>query len=403
MDGIEALRRVKSISPSTSVIMMTAHSTSERAIMAMKLGAYDYLAKPFENRTLLELIEKALMDRKISVPVTFNESAEEPGDKIVGRSPQMVDIFKKIGQVSRSDVTVLLRGETGTGKELIARAIYQHSDRAGRVFLPVNCSAIPETLLESELFGHEKGAFTGAAMRRIGKFEQCDGGTMFLDEIGDMPVSIQSKWLRVLQDGCFERLGGKECITTDVRIIAATNRDLDSLMKEEKFREDLYWRLNVVTIDIPPLRDRRDDIEHLVSYFIRRFNGDLGKNVMGIEPGLLEEFRRYHWPGNVRELQAVIQKGMILCQKELLTAEDCEWRPAAQPAASGGRSAESIINGLVEQLIDKSGPGIYREAVASFEKNFIRKVLAMCDNNQVAAAKLLGISRNTLRARLGKD
>ncbi|HEW80978.1 MAG TPA: sigma-54-dependent Fis family transcriptional regulator, partial [Nitrospirae bacterium] len=226
MDGLETLQKLRSLYPNITVIMMTAHSTSDKAITAMKYGAYDYLTKPFDNNSLIALVEKAIMDKKMSVPVTFEETGEDIGDRIISRSPVMLDIFKKIGQISASDVTVLLQGETGTGKELIARAIYHHSKRINKPFLPVNCSAIPEALLESELFGHEKGAFTGADSRKIGKFEQCDTGTMFLDEIGDMPLPIQAKWLRVLQDGCFQRVGGKDMIRTDVRIIAATNKDL---------------------------------------------------------------------------------------------------------------------------------------------------------------------------------
>ena len=254
IDGLETLKRLKAHNPNLTVIIMTANSTSEKAIKAMKYGAYNYFTKPVDNARLIALVQEAITAGKMSLPVTF-EGASEEGDRIIGKSPCMLEIFKKIGQVAESDVTVLLRGETGTGKELIARAVYQHSKRGNKPFLPVNCAAIPETLLESELFGYEKGAFTGAENRKIGKFEQCDGGTMFLDEIGDMPLSLQSKLLRVLQDGCFQRLGGKELIKTDVRIIAATNKNLESLIGLGKFRDDLYWRLNVVSIDAPPLKE----------------------------------------------------------------------------------------------------------------------------------------------------
>jgi len=399
MDGLETLQRLKSLHPDITIIMMTAHSTSDRAITAMKLGAYDYLTKPFDNAQMIQLIEKAIMDRHISTPVTFDETDEETGDRIVGRSPAMLGIFKIIGQISDSDVTVLLQGETGTGKELIARAIYHHSSRVNKPFLPVNCAAIPENLLESELFGHEKGAFTGADNRKIGKFEQCDTGTMFLDEIGDMPLPVQAKWLRVLQDGSFQRLGGKEQIHTDVRIIAATNQDLERLRDNGKFREDLYWRLNVVTINIPPLRERKADTETLVKYFIGKFNKELGKNIKGASPKLTGEFMQYNWPGNVRELQGIVQRGMVICQKDVLSLDDCDWPPHAG-RSEGLHDIEQLLNNAAEEFLQQGGENIHRKAVARFEQLLIKRALAMTNNNQVLAAKMLGISRNTLRSRI---
>lgn len=402
MDGLETLQKLKSLYPNLTVIMMTAHSTSERAIKAMKYGAYDYLTKPFDNSQLLAMVEKAIVDTKMSVPVTFEEIDDERGDRIIGKSPVMLGIFKMIGQISESDVTVLLSGETGTGKELVARAIYHHSKRVNKPFLPVNCSAIPEALLESELFGHEKGAFTGADNRKIGKFEQCDSGTMFLDEIGDMPLSLQSKWLRVLQDGCFQRLGGKEEIKTDVRIIAATNRDLEGLKDRGKFREDLYWRLNVVNIKLPPLRERKDDIEYLVRYFIRKFGSELNKDVKGISPELLKEFHNYHWPGNVRELQSIIQRGMVMCQKDVLSIEDCEALSQSRSEAEKPGVIEEILSRAANELLQTEGVTIYKEAVSRFERMLIEKALEMNKNNQALTARKLGISRNTLKAKLGK-
>ncbi len=401
MDGLETLRRLKSGNHSLTVIMMTAYSTSERAITAMKYGAYDYLTKPFDNDALISLVRKAIMDGKMSTPVTFEGIDEEDGDRIIGRSPVMLNIFKKIGQVAETDVTVLLRGETGTGKELIARALYHHSRRVSRPFLPVNCAAIPENLLESEIFGHEKGAFTGADARRIGKFEQCDGGTMFLDEIGDMPLSLQAKLLRVLQDGCFQRLGGKELIRADVRIIAATNKDLETLRDRGEFRDDLYWRLNVVSITLPPLRERKDDIGDIVRYFIRKFNRELGKNVKGISPELLSEFHNYHWPGNVRELQSIIQRGMVLCQRDILSRDDCESfsQPDMRAAETGG-DVRKMLSGAVDRILQAGGADIYREAVADFERLLIEKALQLNNNNQALTARMLGISRNTLKAKL---
>jgi len=399
MDGLETLQRLKSLHPDITVIMMTAHSTSDRAITAMKLGAYDYLTKPFDNVRMIQLIEKAIMDRHISTPVSFDETDEDTGDRIVGRSSAMLGIFKTIGQISESDVTVLLQGETGTGKELIARAIYHHSSRVNKPFLPVNCAAIPENLLESELFGHEKGTFTGADNRKIGKFEQCNTGTMFLDEIGDMPLPIQAKWLRVLQDGSFQRLGGKEQIQTDVRIIAATNQDLERLRDNGKFREDLYWRLNVVTINIPPLRERKDDIEKLVKYFISKFNKELGKHIKGASPELIHAFMQYNWPGNVRELQGIVQRGIVICQKDMLSLNDCDWPPHVL-GPEGLHNIEQLLNSAAEEFLQQGGENIHRKAVARFEQLLINRALAMTNNNQVLAAKMLGISRNTLRSRI---
>ena len=400
LDGLETLQRLKSLYPDLTVIMMTAHSTSDRAITAMKYGAYDYLTKPFDNAQLTSLIEKAIMDKKISTPVTFDETGDEKGDRIIGRSPAMLEIFKKIGQVAESDVTVLLRGETGTGKELIARAIYHHSKRVNKPFLPVNCAAIPENLLESELFGHERGAFTGADNKKIGKFEQCSEGTMFLDEIGDMPLSIQAKWLRVLQDGCFQRLGGKETIKTDVRIIAATNKDLEELRDEKRFRDDLYWRLNVVSIIIPPLRDRPDDVDVLVKYFINKFSREFGKDVKGASPDLLKEFKKYHWPGNVRELQSIVQRGMLLCQKDFLSLDDCEWPPEEGLSDIKIQDIEKMLSDAAYEFLKKGGTNIYKEAVTAFERLLVKRALEINNNNQVMTAKFLGISRNTLREKI---
>ncbi len=402
MDGLETLQRLKSCSPSLTIIMMTAYSTSERAITAMKYGAYDYLTKPFDNDALISLVEKAITDKKMSTPVTFNGIEEENGDRIIGRSPVMLDIFKKIGQVAETDVTVLLRGETGTGKELIARALYHHSKRLNKPFLPVNCAAIPENLLESEIFGHERGSFTGADTRRIGKFEQCDGGTMFLDEIGDMPVSLQAKLLRVLQDGCFQRLGGKDLIKADVRIIAATNKDLEAMRDRGEFRDDLYWRLNVVSITLPPLRERKDDIQDIAQYFIRRFNRQLGKKVKGISPELLKEFYTYHWPGNVRELQSIIQRGMVLCQRDVLSPDDRESLSQTNPKAGKTGDIKKILSDAVDRLLQAGGADIYREAVNDFERLLIEKALQLNNNNQALTARMLGISRNTLKSKLEK-
>jgi nitrogen regulation protein NR(I) len=400
MDGLETLKKLKSLHPKVTVIMMTAFGSSEKAITAMKYGAFDYLTKPVDNAHLISLAGKAITAGKMSVPVSFEGTALDEGDRIIGKSPAMVEIYKKIGQIAETDVTVLLRGETGTGKELIARAIYHHSNRINKPFLPVNCAAIPETLLDSELFGHEKGSFTGADTRKIGKFEQCDTGTMFLDEVGDMPLALQAKLLRVLQDGCFQRLGGKDLIKTDVRIIAATNKNLEALMNMAQFRDDLYWRLNVVSINLPPLRDRRDDIDDLVQYFIHEFNSELGRQVKGVSPEIMTEFKRYTWPGNIRELQSIIQRGMVLCHKDILSTQDCEWFSQIRFSDEKTTDIEKTLSDFVDDILKRGGKNIYKEATTALESLIVRRALACTNNNQAQAAKLLGISRNTLREKL---
>ena len=402
LDGLETLQRLKSVDPDLTVIIMTAHSTSERAITAMKHGAYDYLTKPFDNADMISLVEKAMADRRMPSSATGDEFVDDRGGRIIGKTPPMLDIFKKVGQVAETDATVLIRGETGTGKEKIARAIYHHSLRCKEPFLPVNCAAIPENLLESELFGHERGAFTGAESRKTGKFEQSNKGTMFLDEIGDMPLLLQSKLLRVLEDGCFQRLGGKEMIRTDVRIIAATNKDIDILAKTGEFRDDLYWRLNVVSMHLPSLRERKGDIEDLVQHFIQRFNSQLGKHIKGTTPELIKELMNYNWPGNVRELQSIIQRGMILCQTDLLSLDDCEWPPEEGTADIKTKDVEKMLADIAHELLKRGGVNVYKEAVSNFERLLVNRALEMNNNNQVITAKFLGISRNTLREKIDK-
>jgi DNA-binding NtrC family response regulator len=403
MDGLETLKRLKALAPEITVIMMTGYSTTEKAITAMKYGAYDYIIKPLDNVRLLALVKKAISSGQTRVSSSFEGITVEEGDMIIGKSPLMLEIYKNIGQVSGSDVTVLLRGETGTGKELIAKAIYHHSKRSDKRFIPVNCAAIPETLLESELFGHEKGAFTGADNRNVGKFEQCDRGTMFLDEIGDMPLSLQAKLLRVLQDGSFQRLGGKEIVNTDVRIIAATNKNITELTKVGKFRDDLFWRLNVVSIYVPPLRERREDMEELVRYFTMKFNKELGKKIKGFSPAVMRKFMEYDWPGNVRELQSVINRAIVLCKKDYISSEDTE---SFSMSDSPGGFADDILKSLtdaVNGILQKGGAHIYKDTVSALESLLVKKALELTGNNQVLAAKILGISRNTLRSKDVKD
>src|SRR6266852_6110985 len=348
--GLETLRRIRQIDSKLLVILMTAYGTTQTAIEAMKLGAYDYLLKPFDVPKLKEIIANALkaardMKQVVSYQPLLEQEDYELG--IVGRSEAMQQVFKLIGQLAATDATALITGESGTGKELVARAIYHHSNRSQQAFLAVNCAAIPEQLLESELFGHERGAFTGATNQRIGKFEQCNRGTIFLDEIGDMTPATQTKILRVLQSGTFERVGGNQPITADVRIIAATNRPLEQAVASRQFREDLFYRLNVVRIEVPPLRERREDIRLLVSYFFKKFAKDQPGPPRSIAPVVLKALEKYHWPGNVRELENIIRRALVMAKGEaiLLTDLPPEISGQAQPGGTGGPMAVPVGEG----------------------------------------------------------
>jgi DNA-binding NtrC family response regulator len=318
----------------------------------------------------------------------------------------MQEIYKMIGQVAPTDVTVLLRGESGTGKEMVARAIYHHSQRAGRPFLPVNCAAIPETLLESELFGHEKGAFTGALTRRIGRFEQAHGGTLFLDEIGDMTPATQAKILRVLQERRFERLGGAENLAVDVRLIAATNKDLEKGIREGNFRQDLYYRLKVVSLRLPPLRERKEDIPELVRYFLKRFWGDINPHVRDISAKALERLVRYSWPGNVRELENAVKRAMVIAKGNTLLPEDFpfeETRPDGGSATDTGdfeKRLEILMEPVFKVLAERSKESSEADLMSSLEKILLKRALQETRGNQVQAALLLGMSRNTLRSKI---
>jgi nitrogen regulation protein NR(I) len=404
--GIEVLKEIKSIDPKALIIIMTAYGTTDTAIEAMKYGAFDYILKPFTTSQMKELIEKAMSLRRLmSQGVSYAPSASDIGEEeqIVGSSPKMQEVYKMIGQVAPSEVTVLLRGESGTGKELMARAIYHHSLRSNRPFLPVNCAAIPDTLLESELFGHEKGAFTGAISRRIGKLEQCQGGTIFLDEIGDMSLSTQAKLLRVLQDKSFERLGGGETIKVDVRFIVATNKDLEEAIKIGRFREDLYYRLNVFSIQIPPLRERKEDIPQLVSYFLRRFNKELKKEILGITPSAMDKILSYGWPGNVRQLENVLKRAMILCQGKWIIDDQIFLEKEERKEILENQYRERIdqlLDSLFEELIKTPITNRDLDMISTLEKGLILRAIKKTDGNQVQAAKLLGINRSTLRGKL---
>src|SRR5437016_8446702 len=336
MSGLETLRRIRQIDPRLLVILMTAYGTTQTAIEAMKLGAYDYLLKPFDVPKLKEIVAGALkaahdMRQVVSYQPLLEKEDYELG--IVGRSEPMQQVFKLIGQLAGSDATALITGESGTGKELVARAIYHHSNRSHQPFLAVNCAAIPEQLLESELFGHERGAFTGATVQRIGKFEQCNRGTIFLDEIGDMTPATQTKILRVLQSGTFERVGGNTPIKVDVRIIAATNKPLEQAVAARQFREDLFYRLNVVRVHIPPLRERREDIPLLVNYFLKNFNKDQQRSPKSIATGVVKALEKYHWPGNVRELENVIRRALVVAKRNAILLSDLPAEISGQSSA----------------------------------------------------------------------
>jgi len=399
--GLDMLRKLRELDPKLPVIMMTAYGTTQTAIEAMKLGAYDYVLKPLDVPQVKALVSAALkaahdMRRVVSYPPLL--AKEEYSEGIVGKSRPMQEVFKLIGQVSQSDATVLITGESGTGKELVARAIYHHSRRANRPFLAINCAAIPEQLLESELFGHEKGAFTGAVERRIGKFEQCDEGTIFLDEIGDMAPATQTKVLRILQNGEFQRVGGNQTLHADVRVIAATNRDPERLMAAGKFREDLYYRLNVVRIHLPPLRDRMEDIPLLVDYFCQT----LGQKHT-VASSTLALLKEHGWPGNVRQLQNVMERAAVVARGGTILPQDLpkdllNTRPPVRTMDELPALMDAAICALFDLARKTRGMGL----VALMERELIVRALQETRGNQVQAANLLGISRATLRKRMEK-
>jgi two-component system nitrogen regulation response regulator GlnG len=402
--GLETLRRLRQVDAQSPVIFITGKGTTDTAIEAMKLGAYEYLLKPLELSQLRQVVERALaISRLMRVPavVASEETADDRADVLLGRCPAMQEVYKCIGRVAAQDVTVLISGESGTGKELVARAIYQHSKRADRPFLAINCAAIPETLLESELFGHEKGAFTGADRRRIGKFEQCSGGTLFLDEVGDMSALTQSKILRLLQEQRFERLGGEETIQTNVRLLAATNVNLEAAVAEGRFRQDLYYRLGVFTLNLPPLRSRGDDLALLVQHYVRRFSRELGKEVQSVAPETLELLRRYPWPGNVRELQSVLKQALLQAAGPVLLPD---FLPALNPAAGPAGEAADLpgdgLERLIERGLEAGSTDLYAESIRWLERLLLTRVLQHTQGNQLQAARLLGITRGSLRTKV---
>jgi DNA-binding NtrC family response regulator len=405
MNGLEALRRIKKQQPALPVIVMTGHGTMQTAVEATKLGAFDYHLKPFEPVEILAAIDKALESTRLTrtqVVLDPDATTAVAGDALIGRSPGMQQVYKAIGRVAPTDATVLIRGKSGTGKELVARAIHQHSRRADHPLLVVNCVAIPDTLLESELFGYEKGAFTGAAARKPGKFEQASGGTILLDEIGDVSLGIQAKILRVLQERCFEPLGGNQPVEVDVRILAATNRNLERAIAEGTFREDLYHRLNVVTIHVPPLRERREDIPQLVDYFLDRHSRELNVDNPPVSPNAQQLLQDFLWPGNVRQLAHCIQRALIFTRGYPIQAADLALELELSPGSAAVTATwEDGLGELVRRyLAAYSGGRALEEFLARTERLLIAEALRRAGGNQTRAAKLLGLPRPTLHAKM---
>src|SRR6202140_2334288 len=386
MDGLELLEKLKGQNSHPPVVVMSAFGTVENAVEAMKRGAVDFLPKPFSLDHLSVVVEKALEVSRLRDE--NRELREALGQRyqfenIIGSSPAMQEIFATIMRVAPTRVTVLLAGGSGVGKDMIARAIHQHSPRKDRPFVKINCTAIPENLMESELFGYEKGAFTGANVSKPGKFETADTGTVFLDEIGDVPPSIQVKLLRVLQDREFERLGSNKTMHTDVRVVAATNVDLRAALEQGTFREDLYYRLNVVPLNIPPLRERKQDIPYLANHFLKKLAPDAGRQVEAITDAAMEKLIAYHWPGNVRELENVIERSLVMAPGTQLDAADIKLESAPRPRPQS--EAHFLPEGL---------------SLDQYEQDIIREALRRADGNKSQAARMLGLTRNALRYRL---
>jgi nitrogen regulation protein NR(I) len=426
MSGIETLQHIKGIAPKIPIILMTAYGTAQTAIEAMKFGAFDYIMKPFDSERVILLAESAIsavedMNQAGEYESLLNKDDYEEG--IVGHSQAMQEVFKVIGQVAASDVSVLVSGETGTGKELIARCLWRHSNRNRSEYVAVNCAAIPENLIESELFGHEKGSFTGATSERIGKFEQCDRGTLFLDEIGDMALSTQTKILRVLQDGEIQRVGGSETITVDVRVVAATNKDLEKMVEKKTFREDLYYRLNVVRIRVPPLRDRVEDVPEIVDYILQMLEKERKTKVRKISAEALAILCAWKWPGNVRELENVLYRSAVVAQGDAILIKNLPKEIVVIPAEriesgtvvssdrgsiSGSTSPEGPVADSTTDKISQVADTLYTELRRTETNNLLRRVerelikRAFADNgqNQAQTAELLGMNRTTLKKRL---
>ncbi len=416
--GLELFQSVRAINERIPIIFITAGGESDAAIEAMKLGALDFLLKPLNVGRVKQLVGQALeMSRLMETPVELPSTAvtNSRSQELIGRSPAMMEVYKAVGRVAPQTVTVLIRGESGTGKEVIARAIYQHSERRGQPFLAVNCAALPDALLESELFGHEKGAFTGADQRRVGKFEQCNGGTIFLDEVGDMAPLVQAKLLRLLQEQRFERVGGNNEIQTDVRIITATNRDLEAMTEEGTFRPDLYYRLNGFTIRLPALRERGNDVLLLIDSLLAKYADELGKTLQRVSPDALKILTEYHWPGNVREMQSVLKQALLNMTGPILMSEflpeevrggglnTANFAPSftkhAPPSSDTGGSHDvhQDLVPFLEARLAQGSENIYAEAIEFMERYVLTRVLQATSGNQSQAARMLGITRGSVR------
>ncbi len=430
MSGLEALQHIRSASPRQLVVLMTAFGTAQTAIEAMKFGAFDYVMKPFDPAKVLALAENALKahaDLRAIGDYKPTINADDYREGIVGSSPVMQDVFKVIGQVTASDVTVMITGESGTGKELVARSIWKHSHRAAKPFIAVNCAAIPDNLIESELFGHEKGSFTGATVQRLGKFELCDGGTIFLDEIGDMALATQTKILRVLQQGEIQRVGGTETIRVDVRIIAATNKDLEAMVKAKTFREDLYYRLNVVRIRMPPLRERPEDIPQIVDFCLQNLLKQRKTRVAKVSPEAMAVVVRHRWPGNVRELENVVYRSAVIAQGDAILVKDLpvEIRDAVGPIAAPEARPETAAPFVSPSPATEAPPAPASEPAApaltlpaaldflfaqlgagdqpilpQLERAMVTRALAAEAGDEARAAKRLGLTKTALQKRV---
>jgi two-component system nitrogen regulation response regulator GlnG len=411
--GLDLFEQIRDADRKLPVIFITSLSSSETAIKAMTLGAFDYLVKPLDVSRIRDLVRQALEIRRLmNIPVELpgarsqvnGDAARNRSDTLVGNSQQMQEVYKAIGRVAQQDVTVLIRGESGTGKELVARALYQHSPRIKGQFLAVNCAAIPDALLESELFGHEKGSFTGADQKRIGKFEQCSGGTLFLDEIGDMSPLVQSKVLRVLQSQQFERVGGNHTITTDVRVIAATNRNLEKMVEEGTFRSDLYYRLSGFTIQLAPLRDRPEDLAPLLENYLALFSKELNKDVHGISPEAMDVLISYSWPGNVRELQNVLKQTLLRSAGHVIIPDFIPERVRIPdddlPEMPTSETSGTDLRRFVDERLQAGSSDLYAEALEFMDRYVVTRVLRVCDGNQSKAARMLGITRGCLRSKV---
>jgi nitrogen regulation protein NR(I) len=402
LGGLEVVRKLHEVQPSLPLVLMTAYGAVETAIKATQLGAYDYVQKPFEIEELISVLRRALQAGRSFDKNAATEQDVAPPPEIVGISPAMQEVSKQIGRVAAKPVPVLIRGETGTGKELIARAIWRYSRRANAPFVAINCAAVPENLLESELFGHERGAFTGAGQRRIGRFEQADQGTLFLDEIGDLPLHTQVKLLRVLQEQTFHRVGGDHPIRVDVRVISATHRDLEAMIRDGSFREDLWHRLNVVSIQLPPLRERSEDVRALVNAFLQRYAGEFGVAVPPVGPEALSALQRDRWPGNIRELENVTRRLLLESRGLAINSALVNGVLGARNRDQNGgtNSLTRLASNLLEQARRGELSDAHAKMICEAERELLRQAMSLSNGNLSQVSRWLGISRLTLREKL---